>query len=51
MHTHKTLRPHTHPDQAVLGLELLGRGDVVVDETEAGGLAATELRGRRRGQR
>lgn len=34
----------SHPDQAVLGLELLGCGHVVVDEPEAGGLAATELR-------
>lgn len=32
-----------YPDEAVLGLELLGNGEVVVDETEAGALAATEL--------
>jgi hypothetical protein len=35
----------THPDQAVLGLKLLGGLQVVVDETKASGLATTELHG------
>lgn len=33
----------THPDQPVLGLELLGGLDGVIDQTEACGLATTEL--------
>lgn len=33
-----------YPDKTVLGLELLGDSEVVVDETEAGALATTELR-------
>jgi hypothetical protein len=32
-----------YPDEAVLGLELLGSLKVVVDETESGGLAASEV--------
>lgn len=32
----------TYSDQSVLGLEASHRGDVVVDQTEASGLAATE---------
>jgi hypothetical protein len=34
---------YTYPDEAILGLELLGGLEVVVDETEAGGLAASEV--------
>ena len=34
---------NTYPDEAILGLELLGGLEVVVDETEAGGLAASEV--------
>lgn len=33
----------TYPDQAVLGLELLGCVKVVIDEPESGGLAASEV--------
>ena len=33
----------TYPDEAVFGLELLGSLEVVVDESEAGGLAASEV--------
>jgi len=33
----------THPDQSVLGLELLGGVEVVVDEPEACRFAAAEL--------
>lgn len=36
----------THPDEPVLGLELLCRIQVVVDQTEAGRLATTELQKR-----
>ena len=32
----------TYTDEAVLGLELLGRLQVVVDQSEAGGLSASE---------
>ena len=32
-----------YPDQAVLGLELLGGIKIVIDQAKAGGLAATEL--------
>jgi hypothetical protein len=32
-----------YPDEAVLGLELLGGLKVVVDDTESGGLAASEV--------
>jgi hypothetical protein len=32
-----------YPDQPVLGLELLGGLEAVVDEAEAGGLAASEV--------
>ena len=34
---------NTYPDEAILGLELLGGLEVVVDEAEAGGLAASEV--------
>ena len=37
-------RTDPYPDEAVLGLELLGCVEVVVDETESGGLAASEMR-------
>ena len=33
----------TYPDEAVLGLELLGGLEVVVDEAEASGLASSEV--------
>lgn len=33
----------TYPDEAVFGLELLGRLEVIVDEAEASGLASTEV--------
>lgn len=33
---------NAYPDQAVLGLELLGSIHVVIDQSEAGALAATE---------
>lgn len=32
-----------YPDKPVLGLELLGRVEIVVDEAESGGLAASEV--------
>ena len=34
----------THPDQPVLGLKLLGRVQVIVDEAKARALATTKLR-------
>ena len=33
----------TYPDQAVLGLELLGSVEVIVDEPETAGFAASEV--------
>lgn len=43
-HHHAAVPPSpTHPDQAVLGLELLCCLQVIVDQAEAGALAATEL--------
>ena len=39
----KRLRNDSYHDEAVLGLELLGRLEVVVDEAEAGRLATSEV--------
>ena len=36
-------RTDPYPDEAVLGLELLCGLEVIVDETESGGLSASEV--------
>ena len=43
----KASQHEAHPDQSVLGLELLGGVEVVIDEPEARRLAAAELQRRR----